>query len=71
MSSKSESESENQPVYVIETIPIGGDHEVAPVKSNPRASQHLHTCVCTANSVAAAWAAFTPRRIATCCVASL
>ena len=30
MSSKSESESETQPVYVIETIPIGGDHEVAP-----------------------------------------
>jgi len=30
VSSKSESESETQPVYVIETIPIGGDHEVAP-----------------------------------------
>jgi len=30
VSSKSERESETQPVYVIETIPIGGDHEVAP-----------------------------------------
>jgi serine/threonine protein kinase len=30
VSSKSESASETQPVYVIETIPIGGDHEVAP-----------------------------------------
>ena len=28
--SKSEIESENQPVRVIETIPTGGDHEVAP-----------------------------------------
>ena len=30
MSSKRESESETQPVNVIETIPTGGDHEVAP-----------------------------------------
>ncbi|MGA7212666.1 MAG: serine/threonine-protein kinase [Terrimicrobiaceae bacterium] len=30
MSSKSEGESETQPVYVIETIPTGGEHEVAP-----------------------------------------
>ena len=30
MSSKSEGESESQPVHVIETIPTGGDHEVAP-----------------------------------------
>jgi eukaryotic-like serine/threonine-protein kinase len=30
VSSKSEGESETQPVYVIEAIPTGGDHEVAP-----------------------------------------
>ena len=30
MTSNSESEAENQPVCVIETIPTGGDHEVAP-----------------------------------------
>ena len=30
MSNTSESKSETQPVYVIETIPTGGDHEVAP-----------------------------------------
>jgi serine/threonine-protein kinase len=30
VSNTSESKSETQPVYVIETIPTGGDHEVAP-----------------------------------------
>lgn len=30
MSNTSESKSETEPVYVIETIPTGGDHEVAP-----------------------------------------
>ena len=67
MSSKSESESETQPVCVIETIPIGGDHEVEPREIESEGiptPAHLRV---HRESVGVAWATFTPRPIATCC----
>ena len=69
--SKSEIESENQPVCVIETIPTGGDHEVAPREIESEGIPVPAHLRCTTSSVAVAWATFTLRRIATCCAASL